>query len=493
MFIRRALLAIAISAPFWSCANEVETAAPPNVVIILADDLGFGDLGVYNSESKIPTPNLDALAASGMRFTDAHSPSGVCTPTRYGILTGQYSWRTRLKQGVLWGEGTNLIDVDRVTVADIMRDAGYATGAFGKWHLGLGEPAAGESPAEAKTNWNEPLAPGPLEHGFDEFFGIPASLDMDPYLFVRNHAPEQQPTDHVEDSGRVRNGGGGFWRAGPIAPDFDHADVLGRIVDEASSFIERRAVASDGKPFFLYLPFTAPHTPWMPSAEFRGRSGAGTYGDFVAMVDDRVGHILSVLDEQGFADNTLVIFASDNGASWIPEEIEKYQHRANGPWRGQKADIHEGGHRIPFMVRWPGHVAAGEVRDQLLCLTDIEASLAGVLGVQLPHDAAEDSFDQSPIWLGKSDAAPRTAIVSHSSRGLFSIRQNNWKLVLGLGSGGFTAPATVEPEPGGPVGQLFDLATDPAETTNLYSANPDKVEELTALLDSYQTEGRSRP
>jgi arylsulfatase A-like enzyme len=493
MFFRRIILPIAIASLCWSCANEETTQTPPNVVVILADDLGIGDLGVYNSESKIPTPNLDAFAASGMRFTDAHSPSAVCTPTRYGILTGRYSWRTRLKQGVLWGEDVSLIDVDRLTVADLMHNAGYATGAFGKWHLGLGAAPEGVDPAEAKTDWNAPLVPGPLEHGFDEFFGIPASLDMEPYLFVRNRAPEQQPTEHIEASERARTGGNGFWRAGPIAPDFHHADVLGRVVDEASSFIERRAAATDGKPFFLYLPLTAPHTPWMPSEEFRGRSAAGPYGDFVAMVDGRVGHVLSVLEEQGFAGNTLVIFASDNGANWIPEEIEQYQHRANGPWRGQKADIHEGGHRIPFMVRWPGHVAAGAVRDQLLCLTDIEASLAGVLGVQLPNDAAEDSFDQSPVWLGKPGAAPRTAIVSHSNGGMFSIRQNNWKLILGLGSGGFTKPANVEPEPGGPLGQLYDLAADPAETTNLYLDNPDKVAQLTALLARYQAEGRSRP
>ena len=267
MFFLRCLCALALVSLFVGCAAQ-EAPLPPNVVVILADDLGIGDVASYNPASKVPTPHLDSLAMDGMRFTDAHSPSGVCTPTRYGLLTGRYSWRTRLKSGVLHGEDTNLIDVDRITVADTMRDAGYATAAFGKWHLGLGTAVEGVPVEESKTNWLEPLVPGPLEHGFDQFFGIPASLDMQPYLYVRDRAPEQQPTEQVEASAQARVGGGGFWRAGAIAPDFRHVEVMPRVVDEATAFVERQAEArdaGDAKPFFLYLPLPAPHKPWLPT------------------------------------------------------------------------------------------------------------------------------------------------------------------------------------------------------------------------------------
>jgi arylsulfatase A len=492
----RFLCALLLVSLAVSCTATLEKPVPPNVVVILADDLGIGDLQSYNLDSKIPTPNLDALAAAGMRFTDAHSPSGVCTPTRYGLLTGRYSWRTRLKSGVLWGEDTNLIDVDRMTVADMMRGAGYTTAVFGKWHLGLGAPADGIPVEESKTDWQQPLVPGPLEHGFDEFFGIPASLDMEPYLYVRGSFPEQQPTEHVEASAQARVGGGGFWRAGPIAPDFRHIEVLPRVVDEATAFIQRQAAAQnsddDRKPFFVYLPLPAPHKPWLPTEPFRGRSDAGPYGDFVTMVDQEVGRVLTALDELGITDNTLVIFTSDNGAQWVPSDIEQYTHQANANWRGQKGDVHDGGHRIPFLARWPGHIAAGDVRDELLGLTDIQATLAGLLNLDLPPNAAEDSVDQSPLLLGLSSSPPRQDIIHHSQHGMFSLRKDNWKLIVGRGSGGFTNPQFIEPAAGEPAGQLYDMAVDPAETNNLYLGNPEKVDELMALLAGYRVGGSSR-
>jgi arylsulfatase A len=509
------LCALLISA----CADDVERSATqlsttqrPNVLLILADDLGIGDVGKYNPQSKVPTPAIDALAAAGMRFTDAHSPSAVCTPTRYGILTGRYCWRTPLKSGVLWGESVNFIDVDRLTLADVMQQAGYATAVVGKWHLGLGVAAdqdlseASDNSAdeattstaattEAMTDWSRPLIPGPLEHGFDEFFGIPASLDMPPYLYVRNQRPVQMATETIGASQRARSGGGGFWRAGPIAPDFHHAEVLPRVTAEATEFLQRRAQAiqsGDSRPFFLYLPLPAPHKPWLPTAQFRGRSGAGTYGDFATMVDHSVGQVLNVLQENGLAENTLVIFTSDNGAQWVPPDIARYGHRANADWRGQKADIHEGGHRVPFVLRWPGRIAAGAVRDELLCLTDIQASLAAILGVNLPADAAEDSVDQSSVWLGRAAVAPRNSIVHHSLHGMFSIRRGHWKLVLGRGSGGFTQPSYLKIQPGEATGQLYDLAADPAEMVNVFLENPEIVQELTALLDRYRAQGHSR-
>lgn len=476
------------------CSNT-EPAPPPNVVVILADDLGIGDLRAYNPDSKVPTPHLDTLAAEGMRFTDAHSPSGVCTPTRYGIMTGRYSWRTRLKSGVLWGEDTNLIDVDRMTIADMMRGAGYATAAFGKWHLGLGSAPEGIPVSESKTDWNQPLVPGPIDHGFDEFFGIPASLDMDPYLYVRDSHPEQQPADQIEASEQARIGGGGFWRAGPIAPDFRHVEVLPGVIDEATDFISRQASVQstpDAKPFFVYLPLPAPHKPWLPTEPFSGRSDAGPYGDFVAMVDHEVGRVLTALDEHGLSDNTLVLFTSDNGAQWVPSDIEQFNHQANANWRGQKGDIHEAGHRIPFLARWPGHIAPGTVREELLGLTDIQATLAGILGIDLPTDAAEDSVDQSPLFLSQSEVALRRDIIHHSQHGMFSIRKGNWKLIVGRGSGGFTNPKFIEPTGDEPAGQLYDLSADPSETNNLYLDNPEIVDELNALLSNYREQDRSR-
>lgn len=489
------LIAIGLLTLLVGCSSTPPPATQPNVIVILADDLGIGDLRAYNPGSKVPTPHLDALAAGGMRFTDAHSPSGVCTPTRYGLVTGRYSWRTRLKSGVLWGEDTNLIDVERMTIADMMRDAGYTTAAFGKWHLGLGAAPDGIPVEESKTNWQEPLVPGPIDHGFDEFFGIPASLDMEPYVYVRGSHPEQQATEQIEASAQARGGGEGFWRAGPIAPDFRHIEVLPRVIDEATDFISRQAQAqssTDAKPFFVYLPLPAPHKPWLPTEEFGGRSDAGPYGDFVAMVDHEVGRVLASLDEHGLADNTLVFFTSDNGAQWVPSDIEQFDHRANANWRGQKGDVHEGGHRVPFLARWPGQIEPGVVRQELLGLTDIQATLAGILGIELPTEAAEDSVDQSALLLGDAAAPPRQDIIHHSLHGMFSLRRGNWKLIAGLGSGGFTNPKFIEPTGDEPAGQLYDLSADPAETNDLYSDNPEKVEELTALLVKYQAQGFSR-
>jgi arylsulfatase A-like enzyme len=454
-------------------------------VLILADDLGSGDLGCYNKESKIPTPHLDRLAAQGMRFTDAHSPSSLCTPTRYGLLTGRYCWRTPLKRGVLQGYSPYLIEPGRMTLASLLKEHGYATAVIGKWHLGLG--------SEARTDYSKPLVPGPATAGFDYFFGIPASLDMEPYVYVENDRVLAPPTGHIAASAMRRNGGGGFWRAGAIAPGFRHIDVLPRITDKAVEFLGRQ---SADRPFFLYLPLTAPHTPWMPTDEFRGKSGADWYGDFVVQVDASVGRLLKTLDDARLAGNTLVLFTSDNGAHWLPSDIENFKHRANAGWRGQKADIWEGGHRVPFLARWPGTVPAGTTSDQLVCLTDVLATLADMLGQQLPADAGEDSFSFLPALKGEKPGAGqpgRTAIVHHSGDGTFAIRQGPWKLALGLGSHGFSEPKVIPPRPGEAQGQLYHLGDDPAEQNNQWLQKPEIVRQLTALLEQYQSKGRSRP
>ncbi len=449
----------------------------PNIVYILCDDLGYGDPVCYNKDSKTPTPAIDRFATQGMRFTDAHSPSAVCTPTRYGILTGRYCWRTKLKKGVLNGESPSLIEPGRMTVASLLKSKGYDTAGIGKWHLGLGN--------NAKTDYTQPLHPGPLDFGFDSWFGIPASLDMDPYVYIENDHIQEQPTGHVDERREQR---GIFYRGGAAAPGFKHEEVLPKITEHAVAHLESRKGKT--KPFFLYLALTAPHTPWLPTQKFNGKSKAGPYGDFVTMVDDTIAQTLAALDRSGQAENTLVIVTSDNGAHWLPAEIAKWDHRANDGLRGQKADIWDGGHRIPFLARWPGKIQPGTVSNELVCLTDLMATVADITATKLPAGAGEDSFTLLPALQGKK--GPREAIVHHSNGGHFSIRQRNWKLNIGRGSGGFSAPAEYQPKPGEPAGELFDMAADPAETNNLYQQRPEIVAQLTKLLEQYQQQGYSR-
>jgi arylsulfatase A len=455
--------------------------APPNIVFVLADDLGWGDLGSYNPQSGVPTPNADRLARQGVRFTDMHSPSAVCTPTRYGILTGRYSWRSRLKSGVLYGYSPNLIEPGRMTVASMLRSRGYYTGAIGKWHLGLGD--------KEEADYTQPLHPAPIDHGFDYFFGIPASLDMAPYVYVENDQVVEQPTSHTEGRNDPR---GVFWRPGPIGPSFKIEEVLPTLTQKAVAFIRKRADGA-GLPFFLYFPLTAPHTPWVPADKFRGKSKAGDYGDFVAQVDDALGQIMRALEESGLDGNTLLIFTSDNGAHWTPQDKARFAHRANADWRGMKADIHEGGHRVPFLARWPGKIPAGSTSDELACLTDFFATAAEIAGVPLPINAAEDSYNLLPAMMGQEHGPIREAIVHHSVDGMFSIRQREWKLVLGRGSGGFSQPRRIETKPGDVEGQLYNISLDPHEENNVYDSHPDIVARLAALLEKYKDHGHSRP
>jgi arylsulfatase A-like enzyme len=462
-----------------ACSDSV-TSAPeaeplPNIVLILADDMGLGDVGAYNPASKIPTPGIDTLAGAGMRFTDAHSPSAVCTPTRYALLTGRYSWRSSMKNGVLKGYSPLLIDPARSTIASMLRKQGYATAAIGKWHLGLG--------SAEETDYSKPLSPGPNDVGFDYFFGIPASLDMPPYVYVENDSiltPFEG--DEVGDSARRRDGGGGYWRAGPIARDFTFEGVLPEFTRRSVAYIRERARSDDGKPFFLYVPLNAPHTPHMPLPEFIGTSGAGYYGDFTVQVDDTVGQIMDALEETGVSEQTIFVFATDNGGRWVPEDIEKWGHSSNLHYRGQKADIFEGGHRVPLIVSWPGRIAPDTESPYITTFTDLYATLAEIAGAEPGPDDGVDSESILPVLLGQ-DHASRRPIVNHSARGMFAIREGNWKLIEGLGSGGFTKPSVIEPEEGGPVGQLYNLGEDPSETTNLYLERPDMVERLTLLLE----------
>jgi arylsulfatase A-like enzyme len=312
---------------------------------------------------------------------------------------------------------------------------------------------------------------------------------MDPYLYFENDHAVEQPTANTAGSKEPR---GVFWRAGARSPHFELDQTLPTLTSKVVSIINDRA-AHPTEPFFLYFAMTGPHTPWLPTKEYRGKSKAGDYGDFVSEVDAMLGRVLDALEQKGLARNTLVIFTSDNGADWKIEDLARYAHRANADWKGEKADIWEGGHRIPFLVRWPGHVRAGATSSELGCLSDFMATAAAITGTTLPKDAAEDSYNLLPAFLEKSSKPIRPDIIHHSITGVFSIRRGNWKLEEGLGSGGFSAPQTVEPAPGGPKGQLYDLARDPAELNNLYQKRPDIVDSLATLLQKYKTEGHSRP
>lgn len=463
-------------------AGAAETK--PNIVVILADDLGTGDVSCYNPEGKTRTPNLDGLARNGVRFTDAHSPSSVCTPTRYGLLTGRYCWRSRLKNGVLNGYSKNLIESGRPTIATVLQSAGYRCGAFGKWHLGLGE--------SEPVDYSQSLSPSPLDHGFAEYFGIPASLDMPPYVFVDGRKAVEPPTASIAGNHENKGPRGPFWRGGPRAPSFQMEEVIPQITARAVRFVE---AAPRETPYFAYVPLPAPHTPWVPSKPFQGRSRIGLYGDFVEEFDASVGRILAAIDQRGDAKNTLVIVTSDNGAPWSEPDISASQgHRANMLWRGQKADIYEAGHRVPFLVRYPERVRRGQVSRATICLTDIFATLAESAGQSLPAQAAEDSFSFWPALRGQNTPqAVRPHIVHHSADGIFSIRQGKWKLANALGSGGFTLPKRKEPEANGAPGTLFDLEKDPFEKEDLYAQQPAVVAELSALLAQVQAAGRSRP
>jgi arylsulfatase A-like enzyme len=486
-----------------------EANALPNIVYILADDLGYGDLSCLNPGSKIPTPIVDGLARSGIVFTDAHSNSAVCTPTRYGVLTGRYAWRTRLKKGVLYGYDEPLIEPGRLTVPMLLGERGYATACVGKWHLGLGwarkpRPAGDAgNPAEGDdVDFAKPLSGGAHTAGFDYSYIIPSSLDIPPYCYVEDGRLVEPCTVQVPRSERPA-----FWRAGWSAPSFRHETCLLELTKKAVAYIEKRAAGAappggsrlrrgespPRRPFFLYFPLTSPHTPHVPREPFRGKSRAGEYGDFVVETDWTVGQVLEALRRGGLEENTLVIFTSDNGCHSEPIGLEpKYGHLGNYIYRGQKSDAWDGGHRVPFIARWPGRIRPGSTFGETVCLTDLMATAAALAGARLPNDAGEDSADLLPALLGRQAGPVREATVMHSITGQFAVRQGRWKLVACRGSGGWSLPDAKAP-PDAPPMQLYDMQADPRERQNLYGEHPEVVERLAALLGRYQREGRSTP
>lgn len=477
----------------------------PNIIFILCDDLGYGDVKCLNPNGKIATPNIDRLAREGMIFTDAHTSSAVCSPTRYGVLTGRYNWRTKLQSGVLGGLSPRLIEPGRMTVAAMLQRQGYHTACVGKWHLGMdwvkkdGKHVTelNIEPREQVFNvdYSQPIKNGPNSVGFDEYFGISASLDMVPYTYIANDRVVALPTEDRNFElmlGREK----GRTRLGPAAPGFDVVNVLPDLTKKAIEIFDRQAAAAkQGKPFFLYLPFASPHTPIHPKSEWIGKSGLNHYADFVMQQDAAIGQLLDSLDRNGLTDNTLVIFTSDNGCSPQAkfEELLAKGHNPSHVFRGHKADIYEGGHRVPFLVRWPGRVKAGSTTSQLVCLTDFMATAAAVTGAQLPPNSAEDSFSFLPTLLGETSKLGREALVSHSINGSFAIREGSWKLALCSGSGGWSDPRPGMKDSDLPRDQLFDLSTDIGEKSNLQSQHHETVERLTTLLEKYVADGRSTP
>ena len=477
-----------------SAASLYGADVAPNVVIILADDLGWGDVASLNPQSAMTTPRIDSIASEGMRFTDAHSPSSVCTPTRYGLLTGRYAWRTRLTRRVLGPYSRPLIEPERPTLGTLLQSHGYRTGVVGKWHLGLGIPRLPEEDATELNGGIDfafgEITGGPVALGFHEFFGLVSNFGWPPYVYIRDDRFTAVPFA-VQRAVPLRRIVGG-----PIALDYDFEQVLDRLTEEAVAFIERSAAAD--APFFLYFPLPAPHRPLLPEGRFRATTGLGVYGDFVAQVDWTVGQVLDALARSGARDNTLVVFASDNGSimgtvsDFAPTDhtqsiyVRKYRestHRSKGPWSGSKGSIREGGHRVPLFVRWPGVVAAGSENTETVSFTDFYATLADLLGEGPRPGVAPDSQSLLPM-LRDEPAELAVPAVHHSQNGMFAIRDGHWKLVFGDGRGGSSKEGG---EPFRKPWQLYDLRTDPTETTNLVEEYPQVVARLEASLEAIRS------
>jgi arylsulfatase A-like enzyme len=473
------------------CTAAAESRLP-NLVCILTDDQGYGDVSALNAESKIPTPNIDRLADEGMIFTDAHSGSSVCTPTRYQLLTGRYSWRTTLKNGVLNGYGPPLIAEGRLTLASLLQAHGYQTTMIGKWHLGMELPFTGKGKGnQREIDWSQPIGRSPTSNGFDTFWGHGASLDFPPYVYIEN---DRYTSQNVTRKSGDELGIQSYFRSGPIADNFDPFTTLDEFCDRSAAYIRNW----DGKqPFALYVPLTSPHTPILPTNEWKGRSGIGDYADFVMQTDAGIGRILKALDERGIADNTIVVFTTDNGCSKTADfrNLKAHGHEANYIYRGSKSDIWEGGHRVPHLVRWPAKVEAGSSTDRLTVLGDIVATMADIVGAELPENAAEDSRSYLPALLGDHDPSKEhDAIMNHSVSGVFAVRSKEWKLIFGAGSGGWSKPNDKQAtQQGLPPYQLYNMLDDPTETTNLYETHSEIVQQLTQLAREIVTNGRSTP
>jgi arylsulfatase A len=491
LFVLAALFQL-IAVSFNASGAEAER---PNIVILYADDMGYGDLACQNPDSKIPTPNLDRLAAEGTRFTDAHSSSGVCTPSRYAMLMGRYHWRKF--HGIVNSFDPPVLDKERTTLAELLRAQGYRTACIGKWHLGWDwksiqrDPNQKPDPKEGYPpeafDWTRPLPGGPLDHGFDYYFGDDVP-NFPPYTWFENDRLLAPPTERLQT--KLKTAEGNFeTRPGPAVADWDFYAVMPRLTDKAVQWIGKQTV---DQPFFLYFPFTSPHAPIVPTDRFRNTSQAGGYGDFVAQTDAVVGAIMEALEAGGHRERTIVIFSSDNGPeTYAYERIRRFGHRSMGPLRGLKRDLWEGGHRVPTIIRWPGKVPAGKVNNGLLSQIDLFATIAGIVGAEIPSEEAEDSLDQRELVLGTGPSA-RTELVHNTQPNGYAIRAGNWVLIQARTGGVSKVPDWFDTENGysrnEQAGELYDLGTDLGQRHNRYRENPAKVMELQERLRAIRGE-----
>ncbi len=474
-------------------------SSPPNVLILYADDLGFGDLSCQNPRSAIPTPHLDRLAAEGIRFTDGHSSSGICTPSRYALLTGRHHWRDF--HGIVNAFGPSAFKPGQLTMPEMLRSKGYRTACIGKWHLGwdweairLSGPKKQYGPAD--FDWSRPIPGGPLDHGFDHYFGD-SVINFPPYAWIEDDKLVAPP-DTMMDTDLWKPIKEGNWecRPGPMVSDWDPYQVLPTLAQKGVEYLEAQMEADE--PFFLYFAFPCPHAPIIPNDEFDGKSQAGPYGDFVVQTDHVVGQLLAALERAGAADNTIVVFTADNGPErYAYRRDERFNHWSAAPFRGLKRDIYEGGHHVPFLVRWPGVVKPGRVSEALVSQVDLMATLASVVGYELPRDAAHDSHDMLPILRGESDSV-RNHHVHNTREGSYAIRSEGWLLVDDkTGYVSRVDPSWLRrhdyPEDDDAKVELYDLGNDPGQRHNLASTHPDVVERLREKLQTIQDQGHSAP
>ena len=495
-----------------SCADQAsEAPALPNILFILADDLGYGDVACYNPESKIPTPNLDQLAREGMRFTDAHSPSTVCTPTRYSILTGRMAFRTGMRSVFVGVQGPSLIAADRLTLPQMLREKGYTTACTGKWHIGMtffneqGDTIKDRGvKGVQEIDYTRSIPDGPIHRGFDQFYGTVSCPTTDwLYAYVDGDRIPVPATQLLDKTKLPKHPYAKDCRRGMVADNFNHEEVDLVFLEKSQTFLEQHVQNTPDKPFFLYHSMQAVHLPSFPADAFKGKTNSGPHGDFIFEMDYIVGELLQTLERLGVAENTIVMFASDNGPE-VPTVLDMrktYQHDGARPWRGVKRDQWEGGHRIPFIVRWPGKVAPNTTSSQLISLTDVMATCAAIVETSLPDQAAEDSYNLLPALLGTQGNKPiRRYLLEQTISLAMSIRDGNWKYLDHKGSGGNNydrpgewgmSPYKLEDTDPDAPGQLYDLETDPGETTNLYSKHPEIVTHLKAKLEEFKKSGRS--